>query len=30
MTLGMTPNFKEENEHVVKQVNYEQKVSQKK
>ena len=30
MTLGMTPNFKEENEHVVKQVNYKQKVSQKK
>lgn len=30
MTLGMTPNFKEENEHIVKQVNYEQKGSQKK
>ena len=25
MTLGMTPNFKEENEHIVRQVTYDQK-----
>ena len=29
MTLGMTPNFKEENEHIVRQVTYEQKSSKK-
>lgn len=30
MTLGMTPNFKEENEHIVRQVTYEQKGTSKK
>ena len=29
MTLGMTPNFKEENEHIVKQVTYKTKSSKK-
>lgn len=30
LTLGMTPNFKEENEHILRQVTYEQKGSSKK
>ena len=30
LTLGMTPNFKEENEHIVKCVNYAPKTSSKK